>query len=104
MGASSSEAYGFKGCVNPTVVNNTVDMLDVTHAFFIQQVFGYDFNACTGVVFRNNLATRLYSNGFPQPLAQGVMGISTTFTAGFCDVWDIGPGKRKSLLWWGNSR
>jgi hypothetical protein len=67
--------------------------MDVRDGFFIQQVFAYDIENCPGtIIFKNNIATRIYCNGFPPPLARGVLVTGCTFTPGFCDMWDIGPG------------
>ncbi|MFH1676307.1 MAG: hypothetical protein ABIC40_04705, partial [bacterium] len=92
MGGNLQEGIRFNNCTNATLVNNTVDSMDVTAAFFIQQVFAYRMDNCTGITFSNNMATSLYCNGFPPPLARGVLSVNCTFTAYACNMWDIGPG------------
>lgn len=101
MGAILLEGFRFQNCKGITVINNTVDSLDVTEAFFIQQVFAYRFDDCTDVIFKNNMATRLYCKGWPPPLARGVMGVNTNFTCSFCNVWEIGPGVQGQAYWGG---
>jgi len=103
MGAVLLEGFSFKSCTNLTLINNTIDYLDVTHAFFIQQVFGYRFDTCSGVTFKNNIVTRLYCNGFPPPLARGVMAYNTTVICDYTDVYDIGPGSNGTPYWGGAS-
>jgi hypothetical protein len=103
LGGILLEGFSFRSCTNPTVINNTVDSMDVTHAFSIQQVFAYRFDNCPSVTFKNNIATRLYCNGFPPPLARGVMGVNSTFVCSFCDMWDIGPGSNGTNYYGGAS-
>jgi hypothetical protein len=91
--ANIQEGFHLISCSSPTLMNNTIDSMDVTDAFFIQEVFAYWIESCAGtIVFKNNIATRIYCNGFPPPLARGVQAVGCTFTPGFCDMWDIGPG------------
>ncbi len=76
-----------------SVINNTVDKIDVSVAFFINQDFGYWFEYCGDVEFTNNIATSIYSSGFPPPLARGVCAYYDSYvTADYTDTWDIGPG------------
>jgi hypothetical protein len=91
---NSNFMYGFYviNCTNPTLANNTLDSLDVTVGFMIQQVFAYWVENCTGTTYMNNMATSVYCNGWPPPLARGLTAINSTFTAYYCDMWDIGPG------------
>ncbi len=94
------EGFRLTNCTNPTLVNNTVDSFDVTQGFMIQQVFAYRIENCTGVTFKNNIATRIYCNGFPPPLARGLLAVNSTFTVYYCDMWDIGPGGNGQNYYW----
>jgi len=97
------EAFSFNTCGNLIVVNNTVDRLDVRDAFFIQQAISYRFDNCGNVSFSNNIASSIYSNGFPPPLARGVMGVSSTVVCDYTDTFDIGPGPMGTNYWGGAS-
>lgn len=87
------EGFRLLNLSNPTLINNQADSIDVTTGFSIQQVFIYRFENCTGTVtFKNNIATSVYCNGWPSPLARGMLVVGTTLTPEYCDMWDIGPG------------
>lgn len=80
-------------CQNTDIRNNTVDVIDTTVAFFINQCFAYWFEYCGTVTFTNNIATRIYASGFPPPLARGVCAYYNSYVTGdYTDTWDIGPG------------
>ena len=91
--ANCMKGIYLKTCTDPEVANNTVDNVDTSDAFFINQCFAYWFDGCHGVGFTNNIATHLYSSGFPQPLARGVGAYNgDAVICDFTDIWDIGPG------------
>ncbi len=89
MGAVLMEGFHFEGCSAIQVVNNTVDTMDSSDAFFINQSFGYVFDGCSALEFANNIATRIYSSGSPPPLARGVQATGCTVVCDFTDVWDV---------------
>jgi len=92
MGAILMEGFHFGSCPGAEVANNTVDRMDTSDAFSINQCFAYFFDGCSGVEFTNNIATHIYSSGFPPPLARGVCAYNgDTVVCDFTDVWDIGP-------------
>ncbi|MFH1676308.1 MAG: right-handed parallel beta-helix repeat-containing protein [bacterium] len=91
MGAALYEGFHFDSCPNVEVVNNTVDNMDSSEAFSINQCFAYYLMNCTGSTFKNNIATRIYSSGSPQPLARGISAFGCSVTCDFTDTYDIGP-------------
>jgi len=86
------EGFHFENCTNTEIVNNTIDTVDSGDAIFINQCYAYIFNGGSVSKFDNNIATHIYSSGFPPPLARGVTGSSCTVICDFTDVFDIGPG------------
>jgi hypothetical protein len=91
--ASLQKVIFLNSCTNANVMNNTVAHIDTSVAFFINQCFGYWFEYCGNVGFTNNIATSIYSSGWPPPLARGVCAYYNSYVVGdFTDTWDIGPG------------
>ncbi len=88
------KGFYLKNCIHIEVANNTIDRMDTSDAFFINQCFGYFFDGYSTVnFFTNNIATRIYSSGSPPPLARGVCAYEGTLVVcDFTDIWDIGPG------------
>ena len=90
MGDNHLMGYGFyfHTCTNIEVYNNTVDNIDVTDAFFIQQVFCFWFDTCNNETFTNNIITRVYSVGFPPVLGRGVDSHNgDVVTLEYTDIW-----------------
>ncbi len=81
--------YYLKNCTSPEVINNVVDNMDSSDAFFINQVMGYSFEGCSDVSFANNIATHIYSSGFPPPMARGVQAFGCTVICDFTDIWNV---------------
>jgi len=78
-------------CTNPIVANNTVHNINSNDAF-LNEAFVYFLEDTSGITFTNNIATTIYANGFPPPMARGVEGVNLPVTCDFCDTYDIGPG------------
>jgi len=93
MGGVLMDGFHIEGCLNAEVANNVVDTFDSSDAFSINQAFAYVFEGGSVSLFTNNIASSIYSSGFPQPLARGVSGTSgCTVICDFTDTYDIGPG------------
>ena len=90
-GAGASLVTGFKltDCSDPILYNNTVDTLDTTDNFFINQAFGYFIEDCLNAAFYNNMATNILSSGFPPPLARGIQGVTNPLPCDFTLTWNI---------------
>jgi hypothetical protein len=89
MGAILMEGFHFESCPGVEVANNTVDYMDSSDAFSINQCFGYTFEDCSDVAFTDSIVTRIYSSGFPPPLARAVQAFDCTVVCDFTDVWDV---------------
>lgn len=88
-GAGLITGFSLDTCSEPTFYNNTVDTLDTTDNFFINQAFGYFLDDCPNPVFYNNLATDIYSSGFPPPLDRGIQGVVNPLPCDFTLTWDV---------------
>ena len=89
MDVLMGHGFYFNNCSDIEVVNNTVDYVDITDAFFIQQFFAYWFEACSSVTFDNNIITRIYSVGFPPVLGRGVDAHNGEWvTLDYTDIFD----------------
>jgi len=65
MGAVMISGFHFINCSGAEVINNTVDNLDSSKAFFIQNLAGYFFDSCSNPTFTNNIVTHLDYSGSP---------------------------------------
>lgn len=90
-GGSAGLVTGFKlkDCSDPLLYNNTVDHLDTTANYFINQCFGYFLDDCPNAVFVNNLATNIISSGFPPPLDRGIQGVTSSLPCNFTLTWGV---------------
>ena len=96
MGAILMRGIYLMDCPYVEVTNNTVDNMDSSDGFSINQVFAYWLEDSTDPTFTDNIATHIYSSGFPPPLARGVQGVTVPVTCDFSDMYDIGPGANGS--------
>jgi hypothetical protein len=103
MGAILMKGIYLTDCPNAEVANNTVDNMDSSEAFSINQVMCYFIDSCSNVSFTNNIATHIYSSGFPQPLARGVQAVNCDVVCDFTDIYDIGPSSNGAAYFGGAS-
>ncbi len=92
MGAMLLEGFSFEDCSDIEIINNTVDNMDCRDAFFIQQAYAYHFHNCTNVAFSNNIASNIFSIGWPPPLARGIWARDCTVICDYTNTFNIGPG------------
>lgn len=88
-GAILGTGFRLVNCSDVEVSNNTVDNIDVTDAFFIQQIMCFWFENCSNVEFTNNIITNIYCNGFPPGLGRGVQAVNCTVVCDYTDIWTV---------------
>ncbi|MBU1023507.1 right-handed parallel beta-helix repeat-containing protein [bacterium] len=92
MGAILMKGIYLNNCPGSELANNTIDSMDSSDAYFINQVMAFFIEGSDGVTFTNNIVTHIYSSGFPPPLARGVQAYNCSVVCDFTDIYDIGPG------------
>ncbi len=89
MGAVLMKGFYFDGCSGVVVANNTVDSMDTTDAYSIQQVMCFYFDGCSDVAFTDNIASHIYSAHWPTEMARGVQAISGDVWCDYTDIYDV---------------
>ncbi|HEX9745686.1 MAG TPA: hypothetical protein VGB30_09685 [bacterium] len=87
--AISIYCFRFIGCYNIDVENNTVDEIDVTKAFFIQQEFTFTFDTTSDVAFTNNIVSNVTVNSFPPDLGRAVQAFTGPVLCDYTDVFTV---------------
>ncbi len=85
--------WGFEfahACTGIEVSNNTIDYVDMTEAYNIQQFNGYTFVDSIDLNFTNNLATNIFTSIASYVHARGVTcPASTLVTVYYTDFWNL---------------
>ncbi len=86
-GANLMSVFSFYQTDDIECVNNTIDTIDSTNGFIIQQIFCYYFDTCTSVNFTNNIVSNILCNSFPPGLGRGIMAINGTIICDYTCMW-----------------